>query len=167
MLKTLSIWSLLVSLIAGSIQTAQAQDKTSEPSNNIYVEIGGAGILGSLNYERLILSNRVGLRGGFLYVPIRSDGLLFLPVTASTLLRISNTPVLAEIGAGTTLSVNEQGAIREEDPHTETFATTIIGLRYQAHGGGLFGRIGLVGLMSFRSGETTFPFLGVAIGRYF
>ena len=48
------------SLIAGSIQTAQAQDKTSEPSNNIYVEIGGAGVLGSLNYERLILSNRVG-----------------------------------------------------------------------------------------------------------
>lgn len=141
---------------AGYAQPEKA-DSSNKAHNTIYVEMVGSGIVGSLNYERRILSNRLALRGGIYYITMFSVGFATIPFTASVLFRLGNTDFFAELGGGLTFIV-------VEDKDTDLVGTTIIGVRYQPDNGGLFTRLAL---MPTTFEKTKLYHLGIAFGYSF
>jgi hypothetical protein len=59
--------ALTLSTVVASAESVSVRDSVARPvipRNTLYVEAGGAGVFGSINYERL-LTDRVSIRGGY------------------------------------------------------------------------------------------------------
>jgi hypothetical protein len=114
--------------------------------NSIYLEGGGSAVAYSLNYERL-LSNKLGLRIGFGYLPVsNSTGTKHASITSAPLtlnwFPFSDTTSSSklEIGAGLSYVDLTKAAYGFAVVNTIGY-TAIVGYRYQPWDGGFLFRI--------------------------
>lgn len=123
---------LLASVLGLTLATpGYTQPREDAARNTIYVELGGSGILYSLNAEHLF-TDVLALRAGVSYTSILGGNILTVPATASVLIELPNRAADVEIGAGLTLVT--------DDEHSRIIGTGIIGLRHQPKNGGFFFR---------------------------
>jgi hypothetical protein len=129
-----------------------AQDTIPKPKcrHSIYLEIGGIGGFGSVNYENVIaLKNKfsLGFRGGFSTVHLvdytrKFNPDLIFPVSVQVLY---GTKHRIEIGVGQTIS-NFPATNMEKNPihiRITNFSTTFtVGYRFEHHKTGIFFRCG-------------------------
>ena len=121
---------------------------SQEPAKNtIYLEAGGATLVGSLNYERLFLLKNtdyaLSLRGGFTYIPFLFPGeqkIIGLPIGSSFIVR--GKKICFE--AGTAISANML-TLNPAFENTDAYRKDIIlifglrmGVRHQPGNSGIF-----------------------------
>lgn len=137
----------------------------------VYLELGGSGLLYSLNVDRRLLP-MVGVRAGIGVVP------LFLGLSAEDRATLTTVPVMAyyltgsgsshmEVGAGATFTSAEftWETFGEADESASTFIpTATIGYRHQPPGGGTVFRVSLTPVYIF--GDVV-PWVGLSYGHTF
>lgn len=151
-LRILSL-GCIFSLIAATVSYGQ-QDTSSRP-NSVYLELGGAGVLYSLNYERLIY-DRVAVRAGASNIPA-FGGIFIFPATVSVLFDPLAATSRPELGAGITYVTT--GVDSSID------ATAIIGFRHRLEGSRFFLRAALIPYLSASKGFNLWA--GAAVGYSF
>jgi hypothetical protein len=120
----------------------QSKDIITAP-NSIYLEIGGAGVFYSINYDRM-LTNNLALRFGFGILPVSWFSLTAVPLTVSwfPFSNNSTSPSKLEIGAGIdyiNCSITQFFSFADNPPvrsSSSLCVTGIVGYRYQASDGG-------------------------------
>ena len=139
--KNFQIVILITAALAFNCINICAQGQYTRPykQNQFYLELGGNGIIYSVNYERL-LSENFSLRGGIGISPTLGlvDGIfIFMPVTGSILLGSSTSKL--EIGLGMTYFSGKEteflGNAKDGQSESELFMTGILGYRYLSSGG--------------------------------
>lgn len=180
---------IFLALIAYSILKAQTPlPDSSIAKNTIFIEGLGNGIIGSLNYDRLLLikKQKFSYRVGFVYVPIKLNESNFSPFSIPIEFNyLKGRKNHLEIGLGFSYAYAFNSSHREI-PHGSNFISVQefskaiylfvkpIGYRFQKDTGGLFVKIS--GLLLYKALEinnnytnranefTLGPYIGVSIG---
>ncbi len=155
-------------------QTAAVPDSTadaaSEPARNaLYVELGGAGLFYSINYDRHLVGG-LHLRGG--YATLSNNYWLngrvhMVPVQLAF---VSNATHALELGAGATF-VKDNGAsgleldTKNDTSNSEIAASFVVGYRYQPIEHGFLFRVGFTPFVG--SNGRFLPFGGISFGYAF
>ena len=158
----LAITSLLLLLTAA---TAHAQQP---PRNAAYVEIGGNGLLPTINYERRFTDRWAGRIGFTVVTGEEADGdtdvTYGLPVMANFISHPAGNHHV-EAGGGLLFVVGDAQEFAPGDEDDEQIAnaalTGLAGYRYQRPGRGFVFRAGFTPF--FADGEF-FPFAGISFG---
>jgi hypothetical protein len=133
--------------VASSDATANAPERTAV--NDVFFEAAGSGLLYSVNYERIIPSLRIGLRGGASYFTwaVSSYGksgnltLVSFPLVASYYLGWRSHNI--QLGLGATIlytgaASDSQGVkFDAERSGAGLAANAVVGYRYMPHDGGI------------------------------
>lgn len=149
------------------IKPATAQTVAGARAQNIFVELGGPGLLLSANYDTRFVNRHDGVGGriGAGYVSISDNSLLTIPVQINYLLGKNNR--YFELGIGATY-INSKGDERDFlslDNAKSTIGTMTFGYRYQPEDGGFNFRASLNPIFN---SSTFFPlFGGVSVGYTF
>lgn len=165
---------LLSALVAGGMLALAPSTSTAQTADNaIYLELGGNGLLYTLNYERTFAPEWSG-RAGLFWFTVDATGeqntsasatLNLIPLTAnyfvgeSHRLELGGGPLLLRASAsaeGPGLTVSESGF--------GLGGTATVGYRYQQLDGGFLFRIGLTPI--FTSNGFT-PWAGLSLGYAF
>lgn len=159
------LFLLLFSFIAVDAVAQQAR-------NGAYFELGGSGVVPTLNYERRVSERWIG-RVGFSYVEsstiddgetVDSDSSFVFPLTASWVGNPEANHHL-ELGGGVTIATGDRHDLFEigddDEEFSAVFLTGIIGYRYQKPGRGFLFRATGTPVMS---GGEVLPWLGVTFG---
>jgi hypothetical protein len=127
--------------------------------NSIFLEVGGNGIFGTLNYERMI-NSKMGLRVGGIFLPFSdTEHPLFGTLMINWILGKDNLRM--EIGQGIFI----YGGGWEEFSHSGSiFFTATIGIRYQPKIKGIILRLGFTPLFG---PDRVYPWAGASIGYSF
>lgn len=144
--------------------TAAAQEP---PRNAAYVELGGNGVLPTLNYERRFTDHWAG-RIGFMVVSSEEDGgdsetTLFVPLVASYITHPRRNHHF-EAGGGLLLVTGEEQDLffgEEDDTISNVAVTALAGYRYQRPGRGFLFRGGLTPI--YTEGEL-YALAGISFG---
>jgi hypothetical protein len=134
----------VTSLAAGPSfgQSRAAEDGIAR--NTVYVEFGGAGGIGSVNYDRRLRSGRFAMRLGVSAFGFGATTThVVVPATASRLIGYGADEYYAEVGAGPTLLIGVTG-----DAESQVVGTGMLGVRHQPDDGGLFVRLALIPVLS-------------------
>jgi hypothetical protein len=146
--------------------SADAQTSTANfKQNHLYLELGGNGLIYSINYERL-LSENFTLRGGFGITPgiIFVEGtFIHIPVTASYLIG-SKTSKL-ELGLGATYFAGEDTELFGLDAGDQSLIilTGIVGYRYTSPSGFVL-RVLFTPLYNSEEDSYFYPSFGLSFG---
>jgi hypothetical protein len=157
--------ALLFSLFLNS---AKAQTDGGPRAQNVYVELGGPGLLFSANYDTRFSNKRDGLGGriGAGYIASNGNSLFTLPIQANYLL--GKQGKYFEIGLGATF-INASGNGEDEflsfDEAKGTIGTMTFGYRYQPVNGGFNFRASINPI--FNSSNFIPYFAGISIGYTF
>ena len=159
--------SALIAL-AATAGSGAAQDRALPAAPNaVYLELGGNGLLYSLNYDRL-LTPRVAARVGFMGLGAATDsvsgGVIAAPLMVSYLFGEGNSHF--ETGLGVMLAagaIDEVGEL-EDEGFSGAIGTATVGYRYQRPGGGFVFRAGVTPLFD-TSGIA--PWVGISLGYGF
>lgn len=138
-----------------------------EARNGAYFELGGSGVLSSVNYERHFANGLAG-RAGFFVVTGESendsDTTFVLPLTLSKITNRSGNHHF-EYGGGVTIATGDRQDLYDTADNEDTFSavvlTGIAGYRYQKPGRGVIFRATFT---PFLSGGDFLPWAGVSIG---
>ena len=156
-----------LTVIISYVKPATAQTVTGARAQNIFVELGGPGLLLSLNYDTRFVNRHDGIGGriGAGYVSISDNSLLTIPVQLNYLLGKNNR--YFELGIGATY-INGKGDERDFlslNNAKSIIGTMTIGYRYQPEDGGFHFKASLNPVFN---SSTFFPlFGGVGIGYTF
>ena len=159
---------ILVFILIG-IEITIAQDTNINfKKNQLYLELGGNGLVYSINYERL-LSENFTLRGGFGITPglIFAEGtFIHIPITASYLIGSKSSKF--ETGLGVTYFAGTDIKVFGLDAGDQSliFLTGIIGYRYTSPGGFVF-RILFTPLYNSETEPEFLPYFGLSLGIAF
>lgn len=185
--RSLSLWVSYVAAVfafatVGAFNShAQEKGGSSSPSakNTFYAELGGSGLIYSLNYDRLIAPN-VSVRGGLSYIGFAASsggssagvGLLTIPLTASYLFNLGGSPSHIEVGAGVTPLIGSVSgtALGSTAANTgvSSMLTGIVGYRLQPFDGGFNFRANVTPLFFIGSSSTLFiTSFGISAGYTF
>jgi len=158
--KILLGWLILFQCnAAGQTQT------TNFKQNQLYLELGGNGLIYSINYERLLSENFI-LRGGFGITPgiIFVEGtFIHIPFTASYL--IGSTTSKLELGLGATYFAGEDTELFGLDAGDQSLIilTGIVGYRYTSPGGFVL-RVLFTPLYNSEEDSYFYPSFGLSFG---
>lgn len=155
--------SCLLLVFCLSANTAEAQvEPQLEAKNAVYIEIGGNGLLYTLNYDYR-LNPDWAARAGIMYASGDGVSLTLVPLTANYLYGTKHN---LEIGAGITyFAVSASGDDEFMGIGASTVAfTTNVGYRYQSLDGGFVFRAGIAPIFTEFG---TFPMPGVSFGYGF
>ena len=147
--------------------------------NSIYLEIGGNGGVGSLNYERLVPfakpGNMLALRIGTIFAPYGRPGPdfgyeFYLPLEASMLL--GKRAVKLELGLGTTIwgyggRRSDSFGPAERYSYLEAVPVFRVGGRWQQPGKHWFMRVGFTPILQENYTVIPYPFspwAGISVG---
>jgi len=166
--KFLMVLVICIAVISFENKTCKGQNTNvikykQMPDNSIYAELGGNGILASINYERVLLNEnkfyltgRIGCGPGIL-------GSVFTPVLANGCFQLSNK-LYAEAGIGALLAHKTTAAWGDYDSENQykciAIPTGSVGIRYQGNSGFLF-RAGITPLLGI------VPWPGISLGYSF
>ena len=165
----------------------KAQSDSSIAKNTIFVEGFGNGIIGSVNYDRIIFIKKLkfSCRIGFVYLPTRNESLYSIPFELNFLKGRKNN---IELGLGLTYAYGfnsssseiSQGSnfiTKEEYSRAFYFVLKPIGYRFQKKDGGIFVKVnGLILYKAFelnknytqRKNEFILgPYFGLSLGYTF
>jgi hypothetical protein len=155
---------LLLAVIASVIAPAAR----AQSLNAAYGEIGGSGIIPTVNYERRLNERwfgRIGLGVAFSYTEEDSDAAFAIPLTVSSVNRPASNHHL-ELGGGITIVAGDRQELfdygDDDDENFSTLSVTgIVGYRYQKPDGGFLFRATFTPVVS----EGDFlPWAGVSFG---
>lgn len=152
-----------------AVPDSAAKADSASARNALYVELGGAGLLYSINYDRHLVG-RLHLRGG--YATLKSNFLFngrvhMVPVQLAF---VSNTTHALELGAGATL-VKDNGTSGLQPYNTNETGTSriaasfVVGYRYQPIERGFLFRIGFTPFVGYNG--RFLPFGGISFGYAF
>ena len=166
-MKSTALFTLVFILIAIEITIAQ-DTNINFKKNQLYLELGGNGLVYSINYERL-LSENFTLRGGFGITPglIFAEGtFIHIPITASYLIGSKSSKF--ETGLGATYFAGTDIKVFGLDTGDQSliFLTGIIGYRYTSPGGFVF-RILFTPLYNSETEPEILPYFGLSLGFAF
>ncbi|HEX6372025.1 MAG TPA: hypothetical protein VF006_24080 [Longimicrobium sp.] len=158
-----------VLLLATAIAAVPLPLCAQQGRDALHVEIFGAALMGSVNYERL-LTDHLSARAGMGYFPrlLKSGDRLHGPLMATV--RTGRGEHQAEAGAGVVLVYGLTRSPEEGTPSDlgwqEPYATASLGYRFEAGAGRKReGGIYRVVFSPFYDGELH-PFVGVSVGFY-
>ena len=136
-------------------------DELKIVKNNIYLELGGSGVLYSINYERTFIEKEIlSLNGrfGISFFP----GIFAIPITMHILVgKIRN---FLDIGTGISLIRLESS--RDFDPFIP-LQTIIVGYRFQSIYNGIVFRIAYTPFIEWFNKPPVYHWGGLAIGYRF
>lgn len=173
----LSTLTFLLTLSSASYH-AQAQEAVRSSDfarNSIFLELGGNGLLYSLNYDHKFFDHASARIGG-MYLPLSADdpstfdgriSMIFVPIMANYLVGNGNSRL--EIGGGVTV-VRVDGGGTVENEQIDDFRgagavfTGTIGYRLQPRNGGFLFRIGFTPLFA---PDGFLPWAGLSLGATF
>ncbi|WP_158824811.1 hypothetical protein [Mucilaginibacter lacusdianchii] len=151
----IAFFSLWVSLFLIKLAVAQSYSRIIDPivpnrAQNIFVELGGPGLLLSLNYDTRFLNRHDGVGGrvGVGYLSIDKNSLLTVPLQINYLL--GKNGKYFELGLGATfvkLRGNEDSFLSFDDA-SSVLGNMTFGYRYQPEDGGFHYRAGLTPLFN-------------------
>ena len=159
------------------VSPVHAQISVPAPARNtIFIELGGAGLLYSLNLERLLNARSMIRIGATAWSTTNidrvHDQIRAIPVAASTL--IDATPVVGgtdrffEIGAGFVAGRRLHGSVIDgvvqDSWRTIAALTANAGIRYQPREGGWMYRAGFSPFLSVSTGRGSYPNPGFTMG---
>jgi hypothetical protein len=161
----------------GPLSSIAAQRAGRTARNSVFIELGGNGLLYTLNYDRVV-NEIFSIRGGIGYLSLdgttTSGGqtragkvsMLGIPLLANYMLGSDNHKL--ELGAGMTLFW-ASGTVSSADMVSSgsgigAVGTAVLGYRYVPRNGGLTFRIGFTPLFSNRG---FLPWGGVSLGYVF
>ena len=164
--------SLLLSLTIALLPLAARADLEERTAKNtVYLELGGNGLIYSVNYERF-LSRDLNVRVGLEYFSLNASSgsasgnatLAIFPVTVS-FLGLSKGPHAFELGAGLDIvyasaSTDSTGG-SSFGSGTTIAGTAILGYRYAPRDGGFNFRFALTPIFN---GNGFAPWFGIAVG---
>ena len=158
--------------ICAKVSYAQTTNAKSDSTLNkrvqsVYVELGGPGILLSINYDGRFGNNRTGFgyRSGLGFIPGSNGQIITIPAQLNYLL--GGGGHYLEIGAGATLIlINGNGStdLFSKNSSTALFGTMVFGYRYQPVKGGLTIRAGYTPIFD---SDQLYAFFGISVGRTF
>lgn len=135
-------------------QNGTATVITQRPTRNLFVELGGAGMIMTFNYDQRFTKSDVGIGGrigiGGFALP-ENDHLVAIPVGINYLM--GKNGKYFEIGAGATYF----GGNAILDDTNEVMGNLVFGYRRQPEDGGFMFRAGLT---PFFNHETFIPYVG-------
>lgn len=139
----------------------------AQSRNAAYGEIGGSGIIPTVNYERRFNEHwygRVGLGVAFTYTEDDSDAAFAIPMTVSWVNRPASNHHL-ELGGGITVVAGDRQDLFDYGNNDEEFSTVsmtgIVGYRYQKPDGGFLFRAAFTPVAG---GGYILPWAGVSFG---
>lgn len=185
-IKVFVIFTTLALVFLVNKSTAQTDTTVEKPAiakNTVFVEGLGNGIIGSVNYDRLILTdkNKFSFRMGFVYLPINHVSSYAFPIEFNFLKGKKNH---LEFGAGITYAHGFNTDVND-NPYSgltviiskAIYANAHIGYRFQKETGGVFAKVsGLIFYKSLelnknyvqRKNEFIFgPYIGLSLGYTF
>jgi hypothetical protein len=147
---------------AAPTQVVTDGDSRARAENTVYVEGLGAGILYSVNYERLVIED-LAVRGGFGYWSVTatagdgtttassSSSAMTIPVTASYL-GVGSKKHILELGGGMTFAffsnAANSGAVSASGDGMSMFTDALVGYRlHPVDGAGFNFRVGAMAIM--------------------
>jgi hypothetical protein len=156
---------------AAPAQAAPAEASPTERSANnaLYVELLGAGLFYSLDYDRAFgpIAGRIGI--GYFSISSNSGGsgasasFISIPVTVSYL-GIGSLKHMFEVGAGVSINYFSGGAsfvnVSTTTSVTEVYGTVVLGYRFQPPDGGFFLRAGVDPIIG-NFGFLPWPYVGL------
>ena len=154
---------MVFGVIASFAMVNETKAQSVNAKNAIYVELGGNGLLYSVNYDHRFNTDW-SARGGIMYASIDDFSLTIVPLLANYL--VGNNHML-EIGAGVAyigINVKVDGEEFFNVSGSDIAGTGNIGYRYQNVDGGFVFRIGFTPLFS-QHGFT--PWAGLSLGYAF
>ena len=170
---------LFVLFTAAPMNRAWAQESNLSKDfarNSIFLELGGNGVVYSLNYDHKFFDHASARIGGS-YIRFSADdpntldgriSLLFVPITASYLVGEGNSRL--ELGGGPLITVASSGGGTVDNEQFDNFRgggvgfTGIVGYRLQPRNGGFLFRIGFTPV--FAPGYFL-PWAGLSLGATF
>jgi hypothetical protein len=155
---------LLVTLCNAKIN---AQTVAGKRAQNVFVELGGPGLLLSANYDTRFVNRHDGIGGriGAGYVSISDNSLLTIPVQLNYLLGKNNRYFEIGIGATFVNSKGDENDFLSLDDAKGTIGTMTFGYRYQPEDGGFHFKASLNPIFN---SSTFFPFFGgIGVGYTF
>lgn len=157
---------LLLSIL--SVSHTKAQTDVDSRAQNVYVELGGPGLLFSANYDTRFGNRRDGFGGrvGAGYVSASSNSFFSLPVQANYLL--GKRGKYFEIGLGATYLSSKDGNENDFlsfDNTSTVLGTMTFGYRYQPVNGGFNFRASINPV--FNSSTFVPYFAGISFGYTF
>ncbi len=154
-------------LVLAIILCVNAPAARAQSRNAAYGEIGGNGIIPTVNYERRFSERwfgRVGLGVAFTYTEDDSDAAFSIPLTVSSVNRPASNHHL-ELGGGITIVAGDRQELFDYGDDDEEFSTVsitgIVGYRYQKPEGGFLFRAAFTPVAG---GGYILPWAGVSFG---
>ena len=174
-----NLFKISIALYIATFSATKINAQKDIKKNSIYAEIGGNGVLYSINYERLFklsklfnVTSRIGYgyTDNFNFNKLKTNS---IPFEINGLFSLSKEKHFIEIGSGVTYMY-----IEDQSTESSNFGTLIyaarLGYRYQKPNGGIMYRIGITPLYDFYSDQqnlvksnTWFIFGGISIGYNF
>lgn len=154
-------------LVLALIACILAPAARAQSRNAVYGEIGGNGIIPTVNYERRFNERwfgRVGLGVAFTHTEDDSDAAFAIPLTISSVSRPASNHHL-ELGGGITVVAGDRQDLFDYGNNDEEFSTVsmtaIVGYRYQKPEGGFQFRAAFTPVAG---GGYILPWAGVSFG---
>jgi hypothetical protein len=156
---------IFVAIVGSLIMLAQTNSRAQNKQNQLFLELGGNGLIYSVNYERL-LSENLTLRGGLGYTPglIFVEGTFFhIPVTMSYIVGGDHSKF--EAGLGVTLFTGTNAKIfgLPTGDISILFISGILGYRYVSPSGFVW-RIFVCPIYSNKTDPKFNPYGGMSFG---
>lgn len=125
--------------------------------NDIYLELGGNGILASINYERQLTNNPgIGIRLGVGFIPLAVN----IPLSINYLIKINKETSFIDAGMGVTYLIAKKGNPRNL---TQLNFVPSFGYRHHTKKNGML-RINFTPLVNK---DFTYPSIGISFGKRF
>ena len=168
--KTINHWLLILvlSILIVPCQSNAQYSLAAPKQNQVYLELGGNGVIYSINYERL-LSENFSLRGGFGITPgffFVEGTFIDIPVTASYLIGSERSKLEMGLGATFLASSNVEVFGLDSNDQSLIILTGIVGYRYISPSGFVF-RIFFTPLYSSEGDPPFVPYFGLSFGFAF
>jgi hypothetical protein len=164
MIKPAHVKTLLL-LLPITVHAFSLKAQNDFKKNDVYLEAGGSGFFGSINYERQLTNKPgLGLRWG---VGFYTDQAYYLaiPIGFNYLFPLRNKHSFMEVGLGTTWSTDETFIDEKQTWEKKTLGTFIPSLAYRRHTKhSLMWRIAATPLIN-KFG--VYPWLGFSLGKRF
>jgi len=156
---------LRLGLVLSGLLGAMAHADERAAHNSAYVELGGSGLLWSVNYDRMLGENfslRVGVEGLKFYELCDCKSFFFVVAgTASALVFPGAHKLEIGLGATTFIGTTDNSGYK---PAPITWLTGVVGYRYAPKHSGLMFRATLTPVFA---GRPAFPWAGLSVGYQF
>lgn len=157
--------TLMLTVMAAGGSFAQDAPVAEKRAQNVFVEVGGQGLLFTANYDTRFSNRRDGFggRAGIGYLSVNGDHITTVPISANYLL--GNGRRFFEVGLGATFIGSNTSIFFDDDSEGTVLGTMSFSYRLQPENSGFSFRAGLTPI--FNSQNFLPYFGGISLGYSF